>query len=600
LSASLAGSWLVIGEKSAHADDLVSDIVRRGGECVRQSPSTIESVEAKAFSGVVDLRGIGLSADQLSEGSLSQRCARSCQNLIDLQATLKRRGATTQRLHIVTCGAQDAGDPTAPVRPEQATLWGFARVLRAEEPRLKTILLDIDPNAVTSDSARAIASEIAAASGETEVAFRKGRRRVARLDAVRHLRSSIPALESNGAYLITGGNGALAQLFCRWLVDRGARHVILAARRGETQATKALAEELASAGATIRCVACDVANERDVHRLVALSHTQSRPLRGIIHAAGLLDDAPYAKLTEERIAAVLAPKVEGARHLALATQDVALDFFVLFSSAAAILGTAGQANYAAANAYLDSFAGVLRARNVPAVSIGWGPWDAIGMTSGLSEQQRARWSALGLQPIDAELGQSALERLIASGPAHAMVLSVQWDRFVGRLPSETRPPLLSRLVRGSRNAAAAKAADLRDRVAEASVESRSAEMLSVIQDEIARVLMMESGRSLEPNSRLFDVGLDSLMAVELKDRLESGFGLQLPSTLLFENPTPELLARFVEAELFGPLKQEASQVAALQPTDLTTIDGISDDDLARIIDAEYTRALEEASTARAQ
>jgi myxalamid-type polyketide synthase MxaC len=112
--------------------------------------------------------------------------------------------------------------------------------------------------------------------------------------------------------------------------------------------------------------------------------------------------------------------------------------------------------------------------------------------------------------------------------------------------------------------------------------------------------MMESGRALEPNSRLFDVGLDSLMAVELKDRLESGFGLQLPSTLLFENPTPELLARFVEAELFGPMKQEASQVAGLQPTDLTTIDGISDDDLARIIDAEYTRALEEASTARAQ
>jgi acyl carrier protein len=296
-----------------------------------------------------------------------------------------------------------------------------------------------------------------------------------------------------------------------------------------------------------------------------------------------VDDAPHYELSPERFENVFRPKVKGALLLDRATRGMELDFFVMFSSAAALLGSAGQGNYAAANACLDALAHFRHAQGLPTLSVNWGPWMNLGMTASAWNRQSARWEAAGVQTIRTRDGTRALDLLLASAQAQAAVLPVVWSRFVSRLPAG-KQPLLALLTRRE-SASAALPASGKARLLDAPAAGRMDLLLDAIRGEIARVLGLQSIDAVDVDSRLFDLGIDSIMALELKTRLEREFDLRLPSTLLFDHPTPSLLAAYLSAELFG----ESPPAEAEQDGGET----YTREELDRIIDEEYARAMQQ-------
>jgi NAD(P)-dependent dehydrogenase (short-subunit alcohol dehydrogenase family) len=381
-----------------------------------------------------------------------------------------------------------------------------------------------------------------------------------------------PAVRPDGCYLITGGLGALGLQVARGLLDQGARCLILVGRHARDD-NPAIAE-LRAGGATVVAVAADVARPEDVKRLVGTCQAHG-PLRGIVHAAGVLDDGVLANQTAERFVRVLTPKVRGAWELHLQTQTLPLDFFVCFSSAAPLLGAAGQGNYAAANAFLDSLAHHRRARGLPGVSINWGPWAGAGMAA----QLRSRFQAHGEGMIEPAAALRAFTRVLAHGFAQVAVMRVDWDRYAVAYPAAE---FLSELWTN------APGPTLRQRLREAPPERRIGLLEEFVLSEAARVL----GHSPEavPRSRGFaDLGMDSLGAIELRTRLEQALECRLPTTLAFDYPTAEALVAHLRDRLWPPSGPAAA------PPDSSDLDDLSRDELAALLAGELD-ALERGKT----
>ena len=265
---------------------------------------------------------------------------------------------------------------------------------------------------------------------------------------------SASPVRPDGSYLVTGGLGGLGLGVAQYLVQQGARNIVLAGRNAASAHAKEIIAELEAAGATVVAAQADIANENDVNRLIGLC---AKPLRGIVHAAGVLDDGITENQTAARFARVMAPKVQGAWLLHRYSQSEPLDFFVCFSSMASAMGAAGQINYAAANAFLDGLAQYRRARGLSGLSINWGPWATVGMAANLSVASQ------GVDKIDVEDGLRVFGELLAnqrSGPSQIGAWRVNWQAFQRRLPDGELPPYLSQLVRSSdvprANTAAAK------------------------------------------------------------------------------------------------------------------------------------------------
>ena len=245
---------------------------------------------------------------------------------------------------------------------------------------------------------------------------------------------------------MTGGLGSLGLVVAEWLVEQGAQHLVLVGRHGPGAAAQAALAEWARRGVQVQVRQADVAHAEEVQALVDSLRAQP-PLRGVIHAAGVLDDGVLLQQTWERFARVLAPKALGAWHLHRATAGMALDFFVLFSSVAAVLGSAGQGNYAAANAYLDGLAWYRRSRGLPALSLNWGPWGEVGMAAQLAERAQSRRAAGGVALIPPALGVQALGYALASGAPQWTVLPIDWPGFLGSFPAGGEPPLFAGMGR---------------------------------------------------------------------------------------------------------------------------------------------------------
>jgi NADPH:quinone reductase-like Zn-dependent oxidoreductase len=347
------------------------------------------------------------------------------------------------------------------------------------------------------------------------------------------------AVRPGAAYLVTGGLGALGLAACEWLAGRGAAAVVLAGRRAPDEAARRRLAALrrSQGGCAIHTHAADVAEADQAADLVGRFGRDWPPLAGVIHAAGVVDDGVLTEQTAERLEQVLRPKVRGAWNLHRATAGLDLDFFVLYSSAAAVLGTAGQAGYAAANAFLDGLARHRQALGLPAMSVNWGPWAGAGMAAG--EAARAHLARQGLRPLPAERAHDALGRLLAGGVAGAVVL----DADCGRLGDPLRGPAPA--------AAGALPAGLR----ELPEPERAAVLVRHLQGELRQVLGL-SGPP-DPQARFFEIGMDSLTAVELRNRLQRqlGPGHPLANTLAFDFPTPARLADHL-AGLMGGLKKQ--------------------------------------------
>lgn len=359
------------------------------------------------------------------------------------------------------------------------------------------------------------------------------------------------SLVRDATYLITGGLGGLGLVVARWLVERGARHLVLVSRRGVTPARQAALQTLEELGACITVLQADVADAAQVADVLTQIKRAHPPLRGIIHAAGVVEDGVLQQMTWARFATVLAPKMLGAWHLHKLTHTEPLDFFVLFSSLTSLIGTAGQANYAAANAFLDGLAHHRRAQQLPALSINWGAWATVGMAA--ERQLESYLAQRGLDLIAPEQGLRLLEQLMVRDPIQIGVAPIAWQRLRTTLP--TPSPFFSELLTkdgADKDAAAPQAtsgARFQQQWFAATEEERNRLLVALIREQIGKILGQPEAQTVSRTQGFFTLGMDSLAAVELRNYLQTNTGLRLPNTLAFDYPTIDTLAIFLAQKL---------------------------------------------------
>jgi NAD(P)-dependent dehydrogenase (short-subunit alcohol dehydrogenase family)/acyl carrier protein len=377
--------------------------------------------------------------------------------------------------------------------------------------------------------------------------------------------------DPDGSVLITGGTGGLGALFAKHLVaSHGLTRLVLVSRRGPAaDGVPELVAELRALGADPRVVACDV-SDRD--QLAAVIGALEYPLTAVVHAAGVLDDGVVESLTPEQLERVLRPKVDAALHLHELTKDMELTAFILFSSVAALIGSPGQANYAAANAVLDALAARRQAAGLRTMSQAWGLWaEERSMGGALDESGVARWARMGIEPLSNELGLELFDaaRLLDTPLAVPVRLDLGALRTLAR--SGTLPPLLRGLVRIPALRADAGGDSLAQRLAAVRAGDRERLVLELVQNQVAAVLGHSSPGAIDTDKTFKELGLDSLAAVELRNRLTKATGLRLPSTLIFDHPTPAGAASLVLSQIGGtqdgkarsPLEEELQKIESL-------------------------------------
>ncbi|MER5556824.1 SDR family NAD(P)-dependent oxidoreductase, partial [Streptomyces sp. NPDC002793] len=468
--------------------------------------------------------------------------------LAGVRAWLADDRTAAAHLLVRTSGAVAAREGDDVAAPAAAAAWGLLRTAQTEHPgRFRLVDADTDEAAIA-----ALGTLLAA--DEPQAAIRDGRILVPRLARLRPTGTAEPLrLDPEGTVLITGGTGALGAVLARHLVERhGVRHLLLTSRSGPTAAgAEGLVRELAEQGAHTEVVACDAA-DRDALAAVLADIPAAHPLTGVVHTAGVLDDGILEAQTPERLASVYAPKAEAALHLHELTAGQDLALFALYSSLAATVGAAGQANYAAANAVLDALAAHRVHRGLPAVSLGWGLWERTSAMSGhLDDTAVARITRLG-DALSTEEGLALFDAALASGRAH--VVPTRLDTSAARKAHEV-PPLLRSLVRVPAPLRRAGVSGTAPQVGLLAELARSADpaglLLDLVREEVAAVLAHAPGERVAADRAFQEMGFDSLTSVELRNRLSAVTGIKLPATVVFDHPAPRAMADHLHERLAG-------------------------------------------------
>nr|WTB03572.1 SDR family NAD(P)-dependent oxidoreductase [Streptomyces antimycoticus] len=483
------------------------------------------------------------------------------------------------RLVIATRGAVATGPGDRPADLATAPVWGLVRAAQAEHPE-RILLLDLDEDTASRDVLRTVLPA-AVAGAESEVAVRAGTAHVPRLVKIRLHQDTPPraphqdtpprALDPDGTALITGGTGALGRLVARHLVTaHGVRHLLLVSRRGgTTEDIDAFADDLTALGAAdVRIAACDAADPEALAALLA-TLPAAHPLTAVIHAAGVLDDGVVTAMTPGQLDTVLAPKLDAAWHLHRLTRDMDPAAFVMFSSAASIMGNGGQANYAAANMFLNALAEHRRAEGRTAHTLAWGLLaSAGGMTGHLDDADLARMARSGIAPVSNEQALTLLDTALTTD--HPTLVPARFDLAAlrTRAAAGPLPPVLRRLVhlptKAARNTGTSS---LSGRLAGLSTEEQDRLIGELVRDQVATVLAHPAPEAIELGRAFQDLGFDSLTALDLRNRLNAATGTRIPATVIFDYPTPDALVRFLRERLAGsaagtPLPPTATPVAA--------------------------------------
>ncbi|MYZ39534.1 MULTISPECIES: type I polyketide synthase, partial [unclassified Streptomyces] len=608
----LSGVWLVLAPAAGVADAWVSSLISGLGQSVvrvdikaAEGPEDAEGIdgtgatdraalaarlaaavpESGSVAGVVSLLALDESADATGVSV----------GLLATAALVQALGDTgiAAPLWTVTRGAVRVVPAESPAGPAQAAVWGLGRVAALEHPQRWGGLVDL-PDALDERAVRRLIAVLTDTGDEDQLAVRAsgvyGRRMLPAPAAASAADSSADSSAENeerwepsGTVLITGGTGALGARVARRLASEGVRHLVLLSRRGPAApgATELLAE-LTALGARATVTACDVADRDQLERALKAIPADC-PLTGVVHTAGVLDDGVLAGLTPERFGTVFRAKVASALLLDELTRDLGLSAFVLFSSVAGSVGNPGQANYAAANAVLDALAERRRALGLPATSIAWGAWDGAGMAGGANgaDPTRAGTDGPGHQrasgALDPELAVSALLRVVAEPRPTVVLADLQRPELLTALLSLRPSPLLAELpaakhaltvIQDARKDGESAASGLRERLRGAPEGERTAMLLSVVRTHCAAVLGHTGAEAIKGDKAFRDLGFDSLTAVELSNRLTELTGLALPASLVFDYPTPRVLAERLLTELLGEpadVRSAEERLAANRP-----------------------------------
>ncbi|WP_426749027.1 type I polyketide synthase [Myxococcus faecalis] len=512
----------------------------------------------------------------------------SCEGALHLVQALARV-SWTPRLMLITRGTQALSSDAHEPRIAQAPLWGLGQAVSTELPELRCLRVDL-PGAPVNGEAEACLRAFALAEQEQQVAVRAEGLSVARLERAR-ARAVTRKLElsSDASYLVAGGLGGLGLRLAGWLADRGARHLILLGRHGPSAETQRKLDALTARGVHIRVALADLASRDELAAALAQLN-DAPPLRGLFHAAGVLRDGTLAHQTAERFREVLAPKVQGAWNLHALTAGMPLDFFVCFSSAASVLGTPGQSNYVAANAFLDALAQLRRAQGYPALTLNWGSWAETGMAARMGPASARSPAALGFGTIPVERGLEVLERLMGGANTSLGVFPIDWTRLAEQWPGLSRQAFFQGLLGGA--PMEPRAPSFRARL-DAAAPNRRLELLRQhVAEQVARTLGLAESERLSGGERLFDLGFDSLLAVELKNRLASSLGKSLRSTLVFDFPSVSGLVTHLAGELgLGEPTQRPLEGPTREDALTAEIQALSEQELTSLIDQELVSAL---------
>jgi NAD(P)-dependent dehydrogenase (short-subunit alcohol dehydrogenase family) len=463
---------------------------------------------------------------------------------------LEEAGVVTP-LWVLTQGAVAAVPGEAP-SPVQTGVWGLGRVAAAEHPERWGGLIDLPPVLDERAGARlcsVLAGHGLAGRGEDQVAVRGAGVLARRLVRAPRPDAGRPGWLPGGTVLITGGTGAVGGHVARWVAGRGAPRVVLASRSGPAAAgIPARAAELAAAGTGVEVIACDVARRGQVAGLVERAGAGGPGLCAVLHAAGVLDDGVLDQLDVSRLAGVWAAKATAAAHLDELTAGHDLEQFVLFSSVAATLGTAGQGNYAAANAFLDGLAEQRAARGLAGLSVAWGPWAGGGMARS-SQAVRERQRRGALPPMDPGLALEALAQALDGPDTLLTVMDADWSQF-----AVAPVPLLKDLPEVAQNTGSAVHAEIELLPARLAGRPR-ARQIQLLTDQIrtsAAAVLGYDASAIGDGRSFAGLGFDSLTSLEMRQHLSVVTGLALPATLLFDYPTPAALAGYLRTQVCGP------------------------------------------------
>lgn len=608
-SVAAGANWLILADEGGVGQALAARLRNAGQRCTLARPGagymergdeiTLDICDAEQYrrllatageqlQGIVHLWGADArwpsDVDQLQQAQMV-----GCGSVLHLlQALDGAPPAADVRLWLATRGAQ----PVAGARELQvayASLWGLGRVIALEQPTRWGALVDLAPHENAEADAAQLLRTLLQPDGENQIAFRDGVRFVPRLQRQQVALDEQLAVRKRGSYLITGGLGSLGLQVARWLAAQGAQRLVLTGRSGASAEQQAAIEELRAQGARVEVLAADVAQADDVERLLQAVRAEQPPLCGIVHAAGVVDDGILLHQSWPRFERVLAAKVAGAWNLHCQSQDDPLDFFVTFSSATAVLGWPGQSNYAAANAFLDALAHQRRATGLPALSVNWAPWAESGMATRVGAAGQERWQTFGIGAITPEQGLQSLSALLAAGAAQTLVLPIQWSRYRQQFTAFKEPSLVRSLTgRAVAQPPAARLA-LRAELEAASLRERQKLLLYQLRMQAARVLGLASPEQVGMQQGFFTLGMDSLMAMDLRNRLQDDLEVTLPATLFFKYPTveelSEYLVRDVLAELF-PIESGAPAATTEHASSEATLDDLSQDDIAGLLAQE--------------
>ena len=355
-----------------------------------------------------------------------------------------------------------------------------------------------------------------------------------------------PIVRENGVYVITGGMGALGLQVAQWLAKEGAKHLILVGRSQPKPEAQEIIARLQEDGITVKTTTADITDYKAISNIVRVWQCQipTQTIKGIIHAAGILDDALIPNLTWERFSKVLKPKQIGAWHLHQATKELELDWFVCFSSIVSAFGSAGQSNYAAANGFMDSLMAYRRSLGLPGTTINWSIWDRGGMAASLSQQQQQRLQQQGIIPIEPQQGLKVLKQAIQQNSTQTIVFPVDWATFLRQQPNN---PFFEKVT--PQIESKTQTTSFLQQLASVDTKERFSLLQNQIRAQVAKVLGFTDAELVETDEKFADLGMDSLMAVEFKNNLQASFGDAVSLTAAFDYPSVDLLTAYIAEEL---------------------------------------------------